>query len=115
MTCKNVNAAAGYFYGLAEMYVEDCTFENVYIEIAKDAVPGIPAMLVGAEEVKEKGFYMCNTRGIEFNNVTVVGVDGPAFEIENSEDIVLNNCINKNNKSGADMVKQTNVKNCKVM
>lgn len=115
MTCKNVNASAGYFYGLAEMYVEDCTFENVYIEIAKNAVPGIPAMLVGAEEVKEKGFYMCNTRGIEFDNVTVVGVDGPAFEIENSEDIVLNNCINKNNKSGADLVKQTNVKNCKVM
>ncbi len=111
MTCKRVNAAAGFFYGLAEMYVEDCTFENVYIEMADDAVPGIPAMLVGAEEVKQEGFFMCNTKGVKFNNVTVVGVDGPAFEIQNSEDMVLSNCINKNNRSGGELVKQINTKN----
>ena len=111
MTCKDVNASAGHFFGLAEMYVEDCTFENVYISIADNAVEGEPAMYVGVQPVKEKGFVLTNTRGIKFNNVTVVGVNGPAFEVENSEDITFTNCINKNNKSNSEMVKQTNCKN----
>ena len=93
------------------MYVEDCTFENVYISIADNAVEGEPAMYVGVQPVKEKGFVLTNTRGIKFNNVTVVGVNGPAFEVENSEDITFTNCINKNNKSNSEMVKQTNCKN----
>ena len=111
MTCKDVNASAGHFFGLAEMYVEDCTFENVYISIADNAVEGEPAMYVGVQPVKEKGFVLTNTRGIKFNNVTVVGVNGPAFKVENSEDITFTNCINKNNKSNSEMVKQTNCKN----
>ncbi|MBQ7265648.1 MAG: glycoside hydrolase family 28 protein [Firmicutes bacterium] len=113
MTCKNVNASAGFFYGLAEMYVEDCTFENIYISISDNAKPGIPAMLVGAEEVKEKGFFLCNTRDIKFNNVTVVGVDGPAFEIENSENITLSNCVNKKNRSSSPLLSQKNCTNIK--
>ena len=111
ITCKNVNAAVGYFYGLAEMFVEDCTFENVYAELSKDGKPGIPAMLVGAEEVKEKGFYLCNTRDIKFNNVTVVGADGPAFEVENSENISFTSCANRENKADAALVHQRNSKN----
>ncbi len=44
ITAKNVNAAAGYFYGLAEMYVEDISFDNVYISMAENPVADIPAM-----------------------------------------------------------------------
>ncbi len=113
MTCKRVNASAGYFYGLPEMFVEDCSFENIYISMAEDAVAGIPAMLVGAEEVKQKGFFMCNTKDIKFNNVTVVGADGPCFEIENSEDLTFTNCKSKENKANAPLIEQKNCKNCR--
>lgn len=114
ITCKNVNAAAGYFYGLAEMYVEDCTFDNVYISMADDAEAGCPAMLAGIEPMKQKGFFLSNTKAISFSNVTVVGVDGPAFEVENSEDIVFSGCVNKANRTGDDCIKQSNVKNCTI-
>ncbi len=112
MTCKNVNASAGYFYGLAEMYVEDCTFENIYISMAENAIPGIPAMLVGAEEVCRKGFFLCNTKDITFNNVKVEGVEGPAFELENSERITFTNIVNKNNRTNAQTVVQKNCTDC---
>ena len=61
--------------------------------------------------LRKRALYLQTTRGIKFNNVTVVGVNGPAFEVENSEDITFTNCINKNNKSNSEMVKQTNCKN----
>ncbi|MBR1736066.1 MAG: glycoside hydrolase family 28 protein [Firmicutes bacterium] len=112
ITAKNVNAAAGYFYGLAEMFVEDCSFDNVYISMKDDAVPAEPAMLAGIEKMKQKGFFASNTRGIVFNNVKVVGVDGPAFEVENSEDITFSNCKNIAPRNEDTLVKQTNVKNC---
>lgn len=111
MTCKNVNAAAGYFYGLAEMYVEDCTFENIYISIAENAVPGMPAMHRGMENMKEKGFFLKNTKNVTFTNIKMVGVDGPAFDLEDCQDIIFTNCENKDNKSGADCFKQVNTKN----
>ncbi len=114
MTCKGVNAAAGYFYGLAEQFVEDCTFENVYISLADDAVAGKPAMLAGIEDMKQKGFFIANSKGISFDNVTVVGADGPAFEVEDCEDIIFTNCKNKNNRCGAECVAQKNTKNVTV-
>lgn len=112
MTCKNINAAAGYFYGLAEMYIEDCVFENVYVSMAENGTPGIPAMLVGAEEVSDKGFFMANTRGIRFNNVTVVGADGPAFEVQSSEDIRFSNCTVRDCD---EVIKQTDCKNVEIL
>jgi hypothetical protein len=112
ITAKNVTASAGFFYGLAEMFVEDVTFDNVYISLAENAQPQIPAMAAGVEPCTQKGFYAGNTRGISFNNVTVVGVDGPAFDIEDSEDIVFNNCKSRNPLSDCEMIKTKNVK-CK--
>lgn len=112
ITCKDVTASAGFFYGLAEMYVEDVTFDNVYISLAENAEPQIPAMAAGVEPCTQKGFYAANTRGISFNNVTVVGVNGPAFDVEDSEEIVFTNCKTRNSLSDDDMIKTNNVKNC---
>lgn len=114
MTCKQVNAAAGYFYGLAEQFVEDCTFENIYISLADNAVPGKPAMLAGIEDMKQKGFFIANSKDISFSNVTVVGADGPAFDVEDCEDIVFANCKNKLNRTGGECVAQKNSKNISI-
>ncbi len=115
ITAREVSAAAGYFYGLPEMVVEDVTFDNVYITMAEDAEPGYPAMLANIEPVKQKGFFISNAKDFIFNNVTVAGHDGPAFEVENSADMVFKNCKAKN-PIGSDVVVQANnVSNCDII
>lgn len=110
ITAKNVTASAGFFYGLAEMYIEDVTFDDIYISLAEGATPQQPAMAAGVEECTQKGFYLANTRGISFSNVTVVGADGPAFDIEDSEDIVLSNYKSRKPLSDCDPIRTNNVK-----
>ena len=115
ITAKNVNAAAGYFYGLAEMFVEDITFDNVYISMADDAKEGCPAMLAGIEPMRQKGFFIRNSKNFVINNVTVVGVDGNVFELENCEDIVFSNCKMKKNRSeNGKLIEQVGSKDCVV-
>lgn len=114
ISAKNVSAAAGFFYGLAEMFVEDVTFDNIYISMADDAEPGFPDMLANIEPYKQKGFFASNTRGISFSNVTVVGADGPAFDVENSEDIVFSNCKSRNPRVESQVIRTTNVTNCDI-
>lgn len=111
ITTKNVNASAGYFYGLAEMFVEDITFDNVYISMAENAVEGIPAMLAGIQPMKKKGFFIRNSKNFVINNFTVVGVDGNVFELENCEDIIFSNCKMKNCSNG-EFINQIDSKDC---
>lgn len=114
ITAREVTLAAGYFYGLAEMYVEDVTFDNIHIHLADEAEPGFPAMLANVEPCKQKGFFMSNSRGFVFNNVKVIGADGPAFEIENSEDILISNSKSVNPRGEDVLVKETNVVGLKI-
>ena len=61
--------------------------------------------------MKQKGFFIANSKDISFSNVTVVGADGPAFDIEDCEDIVFTNCKNKLNRTGSECIAQKNSKN----
>lgn len=111
ISCKNVQASAGFFYGLAEMFVEDCSFENIYISMDKNAKPDYPAMLAGIEPMKQKGFFISNSQNISFSNVTVVGVDGPSFNLENCDSLVFDNCISKEPVNDGGLIAQENVTN----
>lgn len=113
ITCKDVSASAGFFYGLAEMPIEDVTFDNIYISMTKEAVPQFPAMAKDVEECAQKGFYIANTKGISFTNIIVEGVDGPVFDVEDTEDIIFTNCESRNPLTDDEMVKtKDNVKDC---
>ena len=112
ITAKDVSASAGFFYGLAEMPVEDASFDNVYISLAKDAAPEIPAMAAGVEPCTRKGFFISNTDGLTFNNVKIVGVEGDAFEVENSKNITFVNC--RATGEGKLVAQKENVENCKI-
>jgi polygalacturonase len=92
ITAREVSAAAGFLYGLAEMPVEDITFDNVSVAMAKDAVPGKPAMMDGIEPMKQKGFFCCNVKNVSFNGVTVSGHDGAAFRVEKGEKVDFFRC-----------------------
>ncbi len=92
---RDVSAAAGFFYGLAEMYVEDVTFNQVSVSMAEDAEPGMPAMMEDLEPMKKRGFWCCNVKDIHFNQVTVADHEGPAIYVENAIDIEINHCFSK--------------------
>ncbi len=87
ITAREVRAAAGFLYGLAEMYVEDVSFENISIAMAEDAEPGMPDMMSNLEPMKQSGFFCSNVKDISFNNVTISNHEGPAFYVENGFNI----------------------------
>lgn len=98
ITARNVHAAAGFLYGLAEQYVAEVTFSNVDISLAEHAVPGHPDMMTGLESMKGRGFYLGNVREVKFQQVTVENHEGPAFYIENGEEVELSNCRSRNTR-----------------
>lgn len=108
ITAREVSAAAGFLYGLPEMYVEDVTFDHVTVDMAEDAEPGMPAMMSELEPMKQRGFLCGNVRGVSFHRVTVSNNEGPAFYVENGEDIEFNQCKQKTNSEGS-MIELKNV------
>ncbi|WP_251551554.1 glycoside hydrolase family 28 protein [Neobacillus muris] len=104
ITAREVSAAAGFLYGLAEMYVEDITFDQVSVAMAEDAEPGMPAMMAELEPMKQRGFFCSNVRDIRFNQVTVSNHEGPAFYVENGEDIEVTGCRTKHPRTNDPMV-----------
>jgi polygalacturonase len=92
ITAREVHAAAGFLYGLAEQYISEITFDHIEISMAKDAIPGRPAMMDGIEEMVRRGFYLGNVRDIRFNLVSIENHEGPAFYIEHGEDVELTGC-----------------------
>lgn len=92
ITARGVNAAAGFIYGLSELYIEDVSFTNIHIAMAEDAVPGIPAMMDGVEPMAKKGFFVSNAKNVLFENISFEGHEGPAFELENVIDVKIKDC-----------------------
>jgi polygalacturonase len=93
VTAREVSAAAGFLYGLPEMPITDISFDNVTVQLAAAAIPGMPDMMCQLEPFLQQGFFCCNTSNVFFNNVTVGGSAGPAFQIENTTNIEFSHCI----------------------
>lgn len=110
ITARNVHASAGFLYGLAEQYVSEITFTNIDISMAEPAIPGLPAMMSGLEEMQKRGFYLGNVRDILFQQVTIENHEGPAFYIENGEDVEVISCRSKNTAKPEKLVEQVTVK-----
>ncbi|WP_071131014.1 glycoside hydrolase family 28 protein [Enterococcus timonensis] len=110
LTARNVQAAAGFIYGLPEECVSEITFDNIAIEMDPEAVAGKPAMMTGIEEMKQQGFYVGNARDILFNRVSVTGHTGPAFHLEYSEGIELSHCRSKTLTGEENLVEKVDVK-----
>ncbi|WP_312887364.1 glycoside hydrolase family 28 protein [Clostridium lacusfryxellense] len=109
ITAREVRAAAGFLYGLAEMYVEDVSFENISISMAKNAEPGMPDMMSNLEPMAQRGFFCSNVKDISFSNVTISNHKGPAFYVENAFNVEFSRCKTKNAKNDDPMVKLINV------
>ncbi|HEX3046040.1 MAG TPA: glycoside hydrolase family 28 protein, partial [Bacillota bacterium] len=92
ITATDVNAAAGFIYGLPEAPVTDLTFDHVVIKVARDAVPGYPAMMSDLQPMRRAGFFCCNARRISLNQLQVQEPEGAAFIINQTERIEFNGC-----------------------
>ncbi|GGG03063.1 endopolygalacturonase [Paenibacillus albidus] len=109
ITARNVHAAAGFLYGLAEQYISEITFANIAISMAENAVPGRPAMMAGIEDMKRRGFYLGNVREISFRQVTIENHEGPAFYVENGEEVEFTGCHSKRTAQVEQLVEQVAV------
>ncbi|WP_018753117.1 glycoside hydrolase family 28 protein [Paenibacillus sanguinis] len=109
ITARRVQAAAGFMYGLAERYISDITFTDVDISMAEHPTPGVPAMMAGIEEMAGRGFFLGNVRDVSFNRVTVENHVGPAFYVENGEDVEFRDCASKHTKQPEKLVEQVEV------
>lgn len=109
ISARNVNASAGFIYGLAEQYTSEITFRDIRISMAEDAVAGVPAMMAGIEEMKQTGFYIGCAEDISFSDVVIENHVGSAFFMENTKNIMINNCLSKNPKDeGAPLIQKGN-------
>jgi polygalacturonase len=109
ISARNVQAAAGFLYGLAERSVSEITFDNIQVSMAKEALAGKPAMMTGIEDMKQRGFYLGFAKDITFNRVTLTNHAGPAFYLEGTENIEFNHCQEKDSLDDSPFVVEAEV------
>lgn len=109
ITARRVHAAAGFLYGLAEQYISEITFDHIDISMAENAAPGVPAMMADLSEMNNRGFFLGNVRQIRFHHVTIENHEGPAFYVENGEQVTVEHCESRNTKREERLLEQITV------
>jgi len=89
ITAREVKHAAGFLYGLAEMPLEDISFTDVSISISEEADAGYPEMADDIPRMSKAGFFIRNARHLRLKHVEVTGQVGEAFDIAESEDVII--------------------------
>jgi polygalacturonase len=89
ITAREVKHAAGFLYGLAEMPLEDISFTDISISISAEADSGYPEMADDIPSMSQAGFFIRNARRLRLENVEVTGQVGEAFDIAESEDVLI--------------------------
>ncbi len=88
--CNNVNVAAGAFYGLPEMPIEEVKLENITFNYAANPVEGIPAMMSFLDPMKGKGLIFYNVNNVITKNIKFVGLKDNEFDLTNVGNVVKN-------------------------
>ena len=78
--CKNVNVAAGTFYGLPEAPIDEIEISNVSFDYAKNPVSGRPAMMDFLDEMSGKGLIFNYVNNVILKNVTFKGLKDKEIE-----------------------------------
>ncbi len=114
ITAKDVKYAAGFIFGLAEMPIEDITFDHISISLASETEQGYPEMADGLELMAQAGFYINNARNVRLDNVEVQHQRGPAFMIYNVNGIEVNACGAGKDPKEKPLIHLENVQNCTI-
>lgn len=87
ISCTNVNAAAGAFYGLPEQPIKKITLENVDFKYAANPEASVPAMMTGLEPMANRGLIFYNVSEVDIKNVTLDNNLENEIELTNVEKI----------------------------
>ena len=79
--CKNVNVAAGTFYGLPEQPIKSINIENVNFHYSTNPKEGVPAMMDGLDPMKGKGLIFSYVDKVAIKNVTFDGLKDKEYEL----------------------------------
>ncbi len=79
--CKNVNVAAGTFYGLPEQPIKSINIENVNFHYSANPKEGVPAMMDGLNPMKGKGLIFSYVDKVSVKNVKFDGLKEKEFEL----------------------------------
>jgi hypothetical protein len=109
ISAREVQYAAAFIYGLAEMFVEDVSFSDIAVSMALDAEAGDPAMAPDMTPMQRAGFFACNARGLRFHNVEVADQLGPALILTDVVDVDISGCTTHTPAAGASIIHMENV------
>ncbi len=84
--CKNVNVAAGTFYGLPEQPIKSINIENVKFHYSPNPKEGIPAMMDGLNPMKGKGLIFSYVNKVSIKNVAFDGLKDKEYELNDVKD-----------------------------
>ena len=79
--CKNVNVAAGTFFGLPEQPIKSILIENVNFHYSPNPKEGVPAMMDGLDPMKGKGLIFSYVDKVNVKNVKFDGLKDKEFEL----------------------------------
>ncbi len=86
ITAVGVKLAAGFFYGLAEMPLDDISLSDISITMSPGMEADFPEMADEIPRLTQAGFFIRNARNLRFDGVRVTGQIGPAFDLDDSVD-----------------------------
>jgi polygalacturonase len=109
ITARNVKYAAGFFYGLAEMPLEDVTLGDVSISLAAETKAGYPEMADGIDLMGQAGFYVRNARRLLLERVEISGQRGPAIQVADSSQVEISASVSPTPAAGEAVVRFSNV------
>jgi polygalacturonase len=109
ITAREVQYAAAFLYGLAEMFIEDVSFEDVAISMALDAEPGNPAMAPGIEPMRRAGFQARNVRRLRLRDVEISNHLGPVLVLEGASEVQVSGGLTRSPDPEASTIRMRDV------
>jgi polygalacturonase len=109
ITARDVQYAAGFVYGLAEMPVEDLSLTDASIALSDGASGGFPEMAEGIPEMRQAGFFVRNAHRLRLERVEVSGQAGPAFQVIDSRQVEIGACATPTPAAGSPSILLENV------
>jgi hypothetical protein len=84
ISAVGVSVAAGFFYGLAEMPLEDISLSDISISMTPGVDAGYAEMADDIPSMSRAGFFVRNARNLRFEQVRITGQLGQAFDLDDS-------------------------------